>query len=406
PNKTPDQVYAGFNFADFETNAKWAAFVYDNPELPDRPCGDGVPDFKGPPPPPSPELHFGTSKGRVTVKWNGKFTEKSRDSFNNRQDFEGYRIYRSRTGSVEDYALLGSYDKHDFRIYWLNRNKVSRPWEWRAASVSLDSLKSWLDERGDGGTVIGDDPTVWNKDRPFVIEEVYPPFYIRLSDSIDADLGYAVTYDSIKLETRDSLYFEAQDWNVGFDAIIADTAYRNLVDRTSPADTSDRYWDYEFELPEFASQSVHYAVTAFDVGDPQTGLQPLEASKLVNATEVYPVDDWGEVEAEGLKVMVYPNPYRIDGGYVDDKYESEGIYEKRIRFVNLPPRCTIRIYSLDGDLVQVIDHEKEDDALDATIDEWNLISRNTQAVVTGIYLFAVENKDTGENQVGKFVIMK
>ncbi|MGB2980266.1 MAG: hypothetical protein WBC77_03365, partial [Candidatus Zixiibacteriota bacterium] len=242
PNKTPDQVYAGFNFADFETNAKWAAFVYDNPELPDRPCGDGVPDFKGPPPPPSPELHFGTSKGRVTVKWNGKFTEKSRDSFNNRQDFEGYRIYRSRTGSVEDYALLGSYDKHDFRIYWLNRNKVSRPWEWRAASVSLDSLKSWLDERGDGGTVIGDDPTVWTKDDPFVIEEVYPPFYIRLSDSIDADLGYAVTYDSIKLETRDSLYFEAQDWNVGFDAIIADTAYRNLVDRTSPADTSDRYW--------------------------------------------------------------------------------------------------------------------------------------------------------------------
>jgi hypothetical protein len=89
------------------------------------------------------------------------------------------------------------------------------------------------------------------------------------------------------------------------------------------------------------------------------------------------VDDWGEVEAEGLKVMVYPNPYRIDGGYVEDKYESEGIYEKRIRFVNLPPRCTIRIYSLDGDLVQVIDHERENDALDATIDEWNLISRNT-----------------------------
>jgi len=403
--KTPDQVYAGFNFADFETNAKWAAFVYDNPELPHLPCGDGVPDFKGPPPPPSPDLFFETSKGRVKVKWNGKYTEKSRDSFNNRQDFEGYRIYRSRTGAIEDYALLGSYDKADFKIYWLNRNKESRPWEWRAASVSLDSLKSWLDERGDGGKVIGDDPTVWTKDDPFVIKEVYPAFYIRLADSIDVD-GRPVVYDSIMLETHDSLYFVAQDWNIGFEAIIADTAYRNLVDRTSPADTSGLYWDYEFELNEFASQPVNYAVTTFDVGDPQTGLQPLESSKLINATEVWPVDNWETVEAEGLKVMVYPNPYRIDGGYIDDKYEPGGIYGKRIRFVNLPPRCTIRIYSLDGDLVQTLHHERNRGDLDATIDQWNLISRNRQAVVSGIYLFSVEDKDTGENQVGKFVILK
>jgi hypothetical protein len=35
-----------------------------------------------------------------------------------------------------------------------------------------------------------------------------------------------------------------------------------------------------------------------------------------------------------------------------------------------------------------------------------LISRNTQAVVSGIYLFSVENLDTGEEQVGKFVIIK
>ena len=170
--------------------------------------------------------------------------------------------------------------------------------------------------------------------------------------------------------------------------------------------TSDRYWDYEFEMEVFPAQPIWFAVTAFDVGDPQTGLQPLEASKLVNATEVYPVDNWETVEGEGLKVMVYPNPYRTDGGYQADKYEPGGIYGKRIRFVNLPPRCTIRIYSLDGDLVQTLHHERNADDLDATIDEWNLISRNTQAVVTGIYLFSVEDKDTGENQVGKFVILK
>jgi len=221
-----------------------------------------------------------------------------------------------------------------------------------------------------------------------------------------------VAYDSIKLEGsqsegHDSLYFEAQDWNVGFEAIISDTAYRNHVDRVAPLDTSDRYWDYECEMEVFPAQSFWFAVTVFDVGDPQTNLQPLETSRMVNATLVYPVDQWEKVEEEDLKVIVYPNPYRIDGGYYENKYEpGSGNLDKRIRFVNLPPRCTIRIYTLDGDLVWSIDHDKAPHTLDATHDEWNLVSRNTQAVVSGIYLFSVENKDTGENQVGKFVIIK
>ncbi len=57
-------------------------------------------------------------------------------------------------------------------------------------------------------------------------------------------------------------------------------------------------------------------------------------------------------------------------------------------------------------MVKTIEHDREDNALDATYDEWDLISRNTQAVVSGIYLYSVEDKDSGENQVGKFVIIK
>jgi hypothetical protein len=405
PNMTdPNRYYANLDFADLETNAIWAAKVYDNPDMPDYPCGDGIPDFKGPPPPPVPSLSFETSKGKVKVKWNGKFTERSRDSFNSRLDFEGYKVYMSRTGSVEDYALLGSYDKVDFKIYKLNRKKADRPWEWRAASVGIDSLQSWLEGRG--LEPLGNDPAKFTKDHPFVIEQISRPFYLRLSDSVDVDLGYAIAFDSIMLESFDSLYFEAQDWNSGFDDIISYPAYRDSVDQELTSDTLDRYWDYEFEVEVFPSQPITFAVTAFDVGDPQTGLPPLEASKLVNATLVYPIDDVETVEEENLEVMVYPNPYRVDAEYSSDEYEKGGSYGKRIRFVNLPPRCTIRIYTLDGDLVREIYHHKDDLDLDATYDEWNLISRNTQAVVSGIYLYSVENKDTGDTQIGKFVIIK
>jgi hypothetical protein len=405
PNMSnPDGFYANLDFLDFETNAVWAAKVYDNPDLPDFPCGDGIPDFKGPPPPPSPTLSFQTSKGKVRVTWNGKLAERTRDSFNNRLDFQGYKVYMSRTGAVEDYALLGSYDKFDFKIFKLNRNKEERPWEWRAASVTVDSLKAWLNPYGI--RKIGDDPAAFSQDDPFVIRQMGYPVYLRLSDSLDVAGGYAVAYDSIKLESFDSLYFEPQDWNLGFDGIISYPFYRDSVDEGLVSDTSDQYWDYEYEVNVFPSQPIWFAVTAFDVGDPQTGLPPLEASRLVNCTLVYPIDEWETVKEQGLNVMVYPNPYRIDAGYSVKKYEAGGNYGRRIRFVNLPPRCTIRIYTLDGDLVREIAHEKDDHALDATYDEWDLISRNTQAVVSGIYLFSVEDKDSGENQVGKFVIIK
>jgi hypothetical protein len=253
---------------------------------------------------------------------------------------------------------------------------------------------------------IESDPSFYSKDNPFVIKELVNPFYLRLSDSLDVVQGYAVAYDSIKLESFDSLYFQANDWNVGFGEVMAYPAYRDSVDGGLVSDTSDRYWDYQKEVEVFPAQALYFSVTAFDVGDPQTGLSPLEASRLVNATLVYPLDNWEKVKSEGLKVVVYPNPYRIDGNYSDNKYEEGGTYGKRIRFANLPPRCTIRIYTLDGDLVKEIDHEKDAHALDATVGEWDLISRNTQAVVSGIYIFSVQDKDTGDNQVGKFVIIK
>jgi hypothetical protein len=405
PNMSnPTQYYANLNFTDFETNAIWAAKVYDNPAGEDKLCGDGQPDFKGPPPPPAPVLTFETQKGKVKVKWNGRATEQSRDSFNGRKDFEGYRVYMGR--AENDYALIGSYDKEDYKIYKRNQNKQGSPWEWEAATVSADTLRAWFNSRGLDGMQIESDPAYYTKNNPFVIKQVANPFYLALSDSLDLN-RQEVVYHYIKLDAYDSVYFEAQDWNQGLDEIIVDTAYRHAVDRGEITDTTDRYWDYQKEVEVFPSQSMYFAVTAFDVGDAQTDLSPLESSRSVNATRVYPIDDWNKVKSDDLKVVVYPNPYRIDGGYYEDKYEpGKGNFDKRIHFANLPPRCIIRIYTLDGDLVREIDHEKDAGVLGATVDEWNLVSRNTQAVVSGIYLFSVEDKDTGNNQVGKFVIIK
>jgi len=403
----PDEFYANLDFTDLETNATWAAKVYDNPE-PDFPCGDGIPDFKGPPPSPSPVLSFYTERGKVKITWNGKETERFRDPFNGRVDFEGYRIYTSRTGLVDDYALLGAYDKIDYKVYWLNKAKWPQEWVWVAASVSWDSLKSWFG--GKGTEPLGEGPLVWNKSHPFVIDPsaIVPweeAFFIYLSDSLDEE-GVAVPYDSIMLKRLDSLYFEPHDWNAGFDEIIADPEYRKMVDLESPPDTADHYWDYKYEIEIFSGEPSYFAVTAYDVGSPKSGLSSLEGSKLANAALVYPYDEPEAVRKKGSPVVVYPNPYRIDGDYYPEYEKGNWSFDKRLRFVNLPTQCIIKIYTLDGDLVRVLNHDRAEDDLDATYHYWDLVSRNTQAVVSGIYLFTVEDRNTGETRVGKFVIIK
>ena len=71
-------------------------------------------------------------------------------------------------------------------------------------------------------------------------------------------------------------------------------------------------------------------------------------------------------------------------------------------FFGLPrAQARIQIYTLAGDLVQVLDHDGSRGDGEAP---WNLISRNGQDVESGVYLFTVDSP-LG-HQVGKFVLMR
>ena len=90
-----------------------------------------------------------------------------------------------------------------------------------------------------------------------------------------------------------------------------------------------------------------------------------------------------------------------------------------IWFRGLPAKAEIRIFSLAGDLVEVIQHDELYMGKDiANIDErknpimsggehaWDLITMHDQATASGLYLFTVEDKDTGTIKEGKFLIIK
>ncbi len=112
------------------------------------------------------------------------------------------------------------------------------------------------------------------------------------------------------------------------------------------------------------------------------------------------------VSTERGKVMVVPNPYRGDANYTYEGGGWEGrasqwTEDKRlIKFIHLPTKCTIRIFTLAGEIVTTIQHE------DPTRGEhdWNLISESGRAIASGLYIFTVES-DYGK-QTGKFVIIR
>ncbi|MEJ2547196.1 MAG: hypothetical protein P8125_05195, partial [Gemmatimonadota bacterium] len=90
-------------------------------------------------------------------------------------------------------------------------------------------------------------------------------------------------------------------------------------------------------------------------------------------------------------VHTVPDPYLGTSQY--DRSPTS----KQLQFVNLPPRATIRIYTLTGVLVDQIEH---DDATGGGRATWDIRNRNNQFVASGVYFYHVVTQ-AGDEKVGK-----
>jgi hypothetical protein len=169
------------------------------------------------------------------------------------------------------------------------------------------------------------------------------------------------------------------------------------------------YTDYDV----INNTTYYYALTSYDRGDPQGGIESLESGK----TPVYTAVPGQTIITPSEEIHAVPNPF-IPYYYLRDSWyfetSSESAAEERISFINLPGQCKLRIYSLTGDLVE----EMENTDPSVKVLDWDLISKNQQKVVAGIYLFHVENIDDAEDYdaqgnktvddetIGKFVIIR
>ena len=107
-----------------------------------------------------------------------------------------------------------------------------------------------------------------------------------------------------------------------------------------------------------------------------------------------------------LKVRVVPNPYLVSSAL------DAGPGNKTVMFVGLPAECTIRIYTISGVLVNVLEHgpgveESRFSAYDSGGGQriFNLRNRFGLEMASGTYYFHVESKATGKEYIGKFSII-
>ena len=370
----PTNTIGHYDFSDFALNSSWAYKVYDNPgrdspefvrneageivdTVYDGYCGDyyvippdtvkhyitgdGIPDYAGPIPPPSPDLIVKPRDKYLDLYWSKK-PENSMDPFiflqtgdsSIAKDFEGYRIYLSETGQSQDFTTIAEFDKVDFDSI-----------EYKPDSFAVSPIgrnrgmppETTLTVNGETGTyyhyVLG----------PFL--DFYPK------------------------------YVSVTSFDRGYYTVSYDTSSRSLVR------------DYKVD--------------------------PLESNPIVNTVLATPQPSQEEIKNDSLKVYVVPNPYRIDANYKDirwEDWEQAGWTEhkRKLIFVNLPKHAKIKIYSLSGDIIDEIDHDGTGTSgkAESNYEAWNLISKDVIGVVSGIYLFSVEDLDTGKKQIGKFVVIK
>ena len=101
-------------------------------------------------------------------------------------------------------------------------------------------------------------------------------------------------------------------------------------------------------------------------------------------------------DADLSKIKVVPNPY-----LVRNRWEPSADYSK-LQFTHLPEKCTIRIYTLAGNLVQTLEHDGAESH--SGTEDWDLLSKDNQKVSSGLYIFHVES-GVGD-KVGKFAIVR
>ncbi len=107
-----------------------------------------------------------------------------------------------------------------------------------------------------------------------------------------------------------------------------------------------------------------------------------------------------KVQMDNIKVV--PNPYLGSAQWEVKNPYTTGRGPRSLHFTHLPAICTIRIYTVDGELVQTIYHNS---TISNGTEDWNMLSRDNLSISYGVYIYYVDAPGIG-SKIGKFAVIK
>jgi len=162
-----------------------------------------------------------------------------------------------------------------------------------------------------------------------------------------------------------------------------------------------RYHVTDFEVMN-GFDYLYMVTTLIERAPPTGGGQTLERleTPIIAALDSMVTPHFGS-RSDAMGVWVVPNPFRAHAPWDRPPVPGDP-FGRHVDFCGLPrSRCTIRIYTVAGDLVAQVDHDGSGGDGQAS---WNLISRNGQETESGIYLFTVDSP-VGQS-IGRFVVIR
>ena len=366
--------------------------------------------------PPPPGLRVWSSDSRVHVFWDDT-SEFTVDIRLQEVDFEAYRVWRA--------------DNWD-RPYGSSvvNGPESSLWQM-IAEYDLVNYQVVENPGPGGGTVLDTIPLGANtgldvvRYRPVILDD---PRYDGLAEAmqrvVDNDVNNAY-------RLRPNLRRSDGSVNPDLVGLMRWESYPDALDTFFAV--ASRAADPELGISEkrgtryyeYIDRDVHngfiyfYSVTATDharlpVGNSQNIDQPVgeglggdPGSSFTHTTPGTVSQTAEEREREGVNIYVFPNPATRDAlaEYQELNPNGDDPTGVRVTFTNLPrANNTISIFTVSGDLVQEIRH---DGTSGVGHTSWNLMSRNGQEIVSGVYLYTVQADDSRfEDFIGKFVVVR
>jgi len=145
-------------------------------------------------------------------------------------------------------------------------------------------------------------------------------------------------------------------------------------------------------LPEFGD--IYQIKINRPFGEQDTFTFSTESAKYDEESFENPLDE----------IAVVPNPYCAQAIWETKSGFVTGRGARRVDFINLPPQCTIRIFTIAGDLVKKIEHNA---SFWNSNESYNLLNKDNMDIAFGVYLWHVDASASNlGTKTGKFAVIK